>query len=833
MMHDLLFTKHVTKWRNRGRHQLAGSAPAMSKRAISLVTVTALAASVGVAVGVTQLTTASPAAAAVRPAAVGQPLDCPSDTSLYVIDTTGAGAAATAHLYQVNIATGASTITFSKVLPATTTGAASSANQLGINVTGTDAYYITANDSASGGTGTLWDYTNATGVSTAVAQVPAFGQAGAVNPANGNYYFAVTSASKTVYEYTPGASAVVAVGTWPASIASGSGDLTFDKAGNGYLLNGGTLNRFATPTGPGTATIPVTQLATGIDTAADGVAVGGDGYLYVTANGTSTIQKFNPTTGAPSGSITMTGSTSTSITDAASCSYSSTLAVNKVLPDGRVNTGDQFTLSMSGGGIPASTAVTTSGTGTTATGMAGPVFVLPGTTYTVSEAPAGTTVAANYIAKWSCIDTANGNAAIASGTGTTGTFTYPAPTGSGRAVVCTFTNTKGVILSTSKTLTSVNGVPATANQVVHSGDKLVYTITTTNSGGQPGSTVLTETVPAGTTYSGANEGWAFPSAGTATQAINVAAGGSTPVTFTVTVNSPVPAGQKSITNVVTSSVGSCLTCTVTNPLGGTLTVSKQIGARVDPADQFTVSLSSNGSVLTSATTAGAATSATSAKVPVTVGQTYTVTDAVAAGSVSPLSSYNATIACQDTSSGTPLGTSGTGPTWTVTVPGADNYTITVTNTGQLAYTAAAPASFTDDLSKVLDDATYNADAKATSGTTAYSTANVLSWSGPLALGQVVTVTYSVLVDSPDNGDLQLVNAVVTPPGGNCLTGSTLTGCKTTVSDVVPAAATVSNGGLAFTGVSAGTQLGFALLAFLVGFGLLLLARRRRDSARRS
>jgi uncharacterized repeat protein (TIGR01451 family) len=161
------------------------------------------------------------------------------------------------------------------------------------------------------------------------------------------------------------------------------------------------------------------------------------------------------------------------------------------------------------------------------------------------------------------------------------------------------------------------------------------------------------------------------------------------------------------------------------------------------------------------------------------------------------------------------------------------YTITVTNTGQIAYTAATPASFTDDLTKVLDDAKYNADAKATSGTTAYSTANVLSWSGPLTLGQVVTVTYSVLVDDPDNGDLQLVNAVVTPTGGNCLSGSTLSVCKTTVSDVVPVVATPPSGGLAFTGVTAGTQLGFALLAFLLGFGLLLLARRRRESARSS
>ena len=41
------------------------------------------------------------------------------------------------------------------------------------------------------------------------------------------------------------------------------------------------------------------------------------------------------------------------------------------------------------------------------------------------------------------------------------------------------------------------------------------------------------------------------------------------------------------------------------------------------------------------------------------------------------------------------------------------YTITVTNTGQTPYTGA---TFTDDLTGVLDDATYNGDAAVTGGT---------------------------------------------------------------------------------------------------------------------
>ncbi|MGN8051450.1 hypothetical protein ACTJKO_17375, partial [Curtobacterium sp. 22159] len=102
---------------------------------------------------------------------------------------------------------------------------------------------------------------------------------------------------------------------------------------------------------------------------------------------------------------------------------------------------------------------------------------------------------------------------------------------------------------------------------------------------------------------------------------------------------------------------------------------------------------------------------------------------------------------------------------TSTTPGGTvKYTVTVTNTGTVAYTADAPASFSDDLTNVLDDATYNKDA--TQG--AKVDGVTLTWSGPLAVGQTVKVTYSVTVNTPDTGNHHLVNAVVpTGPGGGC------------------------------------------------------------------
>ena len=66
-----------------------------------------------------------------------------------------------------------------------------------------------------------------------------------------------------------------------------------------------------------------------------------------------------------------------------------------------------------------------------------------------------------------------------------------------------------------------------------------------------------------------------------------------------------------------------------------------------------------------------------------------------------------------------------------TAPGGTvHYTVTVTNSGQTAFTGA---TFTDSLSGVLDDATYNGNAAATTGTVSFASPN-LTWTGNLAVG---------------------------------------------------------------------------------------------------
>ena len=105
------------------------------------------------------------------------------------------------------------------------------------------------------------------------------------------------------------------------------------------------------------------------------------------------------------------------------------------------------------------------------------------------------------------------------------------------------------------------------------------------------------------------------------------------------------------------------------------------------------------------------------------------------------------------------------------------YTITVTDTGQTPYTGAV---VTDDLTGLLDDAAYGADAAATRGAVSYASP-VLTWTGNLTPGQAATITYTVTVDNPETGDNILTNTVTSAaPGSNCGAGSTDPRCTTTV-----------------------------------------------------
>ncbi|WP_371164502.1 SdrD B-like domain-containing protein [Buchananella felis] len=157
------------------------------------------------------------------------------------------------------------------------------------------------------------------------------------------------------------------------------------------------------------------------------------------------------------------------------------------------------------------------------------------------------------------------------------------------------------------------------------------------------------------------------------------------------------------------------------------------------------------------------------------------------------------------------------------------YTLTVRHASG---TRIDDARISDDLAKVLDDATYNNDVKASAGDVVVKDGK-LAWEGKLAVGAEVTITFSVTVK--DGGDLKLFNEVVSDhPKGAC---DDAVGCKVehpkkppvpTPSPTPSKPAKPGKGKLAKTGsavvATSASALGLAVLG-----GAFLALRRRRDS----
>lgn len=85
------------------------------------------------------------------------------------------------------------------------------------------------------------------------------------------------------------------------------------------------------------------------------------------------------------------------------------------------------------------------------------------------------------------------------------------------------------------------------------------------------------------------------------------------------------------------------------------------------------------------------------------------------------------------------------------------YTVTLRHVG----IAPVPASVEDDLSDVLDDASWNGDLEASAGAASYA-APTLSWAGTVVQGPDITISYSVTVST--GGDRHLRNVVTSPDG---------------------------------------------------------------------
>ena len=435
--------------------------------------------------------------------------------------------------------------------------------------------------------------------------------------------------------------------------------------------------------------------------------------------------------------------------------------------------------------------------------------------------------------------TLNTSTGVVSGTPTlAGTSSFTAKVTDSKGKTATFA-TSITILSSMLTV-AVSASTAT----VAPGGTVTYTITATNSG-QTALTGATFTDPLTDVLDDASyNNDASATAGSVSFASpnltwtgDLAVGASATITFSVTVKNP-DTGNKTLASTVTSTTSSsncasgstdtrCSSSVKVSVLTIAMTASPASPATVTPGAtvSYTITVTNSGAVAYTGATftdalsgvfddaaynSDASTTAGSLSLS---GSNLTWTGDLAAGASATITfsvtvnnpdtgnkSLASTITSATAGSNCASGSTDTrcASTVTVLVPGLTTtvsagtstttpgsvvqYTVTVTNSGQTAYTGA---TFTDPLSGLLDDSTYNNDAAATAGSVSFASSS-LTWTGNLAVGATATVTFSVTVKDPDTGDKVLVNTITsTTAGSNCPSGSTDPRCTSTVSVLVP------------------------------------------------
>ena len=199
--------------------------------------------------------------------------------------------------------------------------------------------------------------------------------------------------------------------------------------------------------------------------------------------------------------------------------------------------------------------------------------------------------------------------------------------------------------------------------------------TATTSGGAVSAATGSTSVSSGTTYT-LSDAMAAGSASTIAQYSASISCSNSKVGSTTTLPSGIGTSF-----TVTPLAGDVISCTFTNASKPQLTLLKTVGGRINSADQFTVGIMNGASTVASATTSGAGTSATTAAQALTSGTTYTLTDAMAAGSVSAIGAYASSISCTNTAGGSATTLpSGSGTSKTITPANGDVITCTYTNT---------------------------------------------------------------------------------------------------------------------------------------------------------
>ncbi|MFS0728560.1 tandem-95 repeat protein [Curtobacterium sp. 1P10AnD] len=325
---------------------------------------------------------------------------------------------------------------------------------------------------------------------------------GGVAPKSQRFYFGGQTTGEQVFRfrsYDPATGALSAnqlVVSTPSNAPGGNGDLAFDRQGNMYFissaqqasdgtnlaqlyrvdaadLTGTTAN--AAIVGP-----PIKDTPT-----LNSLAFGADGYLYVAGGGTNAFLKVNPVTGDILSRSTVTqGGAAVALTDLGSRAVPSTGAASGGFTGGKAKPSDQLTISVGGGDVPKPATATTSDGNDTVT--AGPIILLPGSSYTVTQSPGNSSTDPNdYDTSYVCTNLVD-NTTVSKGTGSTAPFTVPA---GGGDVSCAFSNPLKPKVENTSSTGNTPGQPATVDVLAGSTGDIDPTTVQLTDAGVPGSSV--------------------------------------------------------------------------------------------------------------------------------------------------------------------------------------------------------------------------------------------------------------------------------------------------------------------------------------------------------
>ncbi|MBF4601095.1 tandem-95 repeat protein [Frigoribacterium sp. VKM Ac-1396] len=700
-------------------------------------------ASLLAAVAVTQAVAPAPAQAAAA-------LSCDQNT-IYATASQG-------QFVAINVAAN----TVSDVIAGTANPFSPANNGLGVGRNGLDAYAFT-NGAVNGSNGNvLARYDSASGAVTTVADAnptgaPASTLRGAVNPVTGIYYYATGGDPATISAYNPKTGDKIGVVGRIPGLQAGNGDFAFSTQGLLFVVASNAvyrLNDETVPTTAGTTSLAATKLTdlpTG--TNSPGIAFSSDGYLYVSSG--MQIIKLDSSSGAEVSRMTTPAvSNITSYSDLASCNYANTLT-GKADVEGRWKSGDQFALRVDGGNLASPSTATTSGSATGVQAQkAGAALAIPARTYTVSQtAGNSSTRLADYSTTYDCTNV-NSSTSVASGSGNTARFSFPAATSAdGTDVVCTFTN---AVAATSAAASDDQATTASGTTLTVDAPGVLANDAGTDL------TVTSNTQPAnGTATVKADGSYAYTPAkgfsGTDTFQYTTTDGGGGTSTSTVTISvtpsssddvATARAGQPLVVDaasgVLSNDSGSGLTAAVaTGPSHGSLVLGRDGSYRYVPADGFS---GSDSFTYTATDADGAQTTST---------VTITVLPTAADDTATAISGTPTTIAGSDlTSNDDGIDTTVTA----VSTPG--HGTASVTPAGDVAYTPSDDFSGTDTFDYTVTDGQGGTD-----------TATVTVTVAPRASDDSVDAVAGAPLDVPagrgllanDGGTGPLTAAVATAP----------------------------------------------------------------------